>query len=515
VLGTVLGSAVLYWSTEAVIDIRRVMGTANSINSSVDQYIRGRGATVVVRSPPTRRRCHSLEGQVEKLRSRTCVNDILIGHALDATGMDAEITQSSVRGTVQAPPSKSYTHRAILAAGYAEGATVHDPLVSADTRATMRAVEAFGGSVEHRPEAGILDVEGFGGDPSVPDDVVDCANSGTTIRLVTATASLAPGLTVLTGDDSLRSRPQEPLVKAIKQLGARAESTRDNGQAPLVIGGPLPGGTAAIPGDVSSQFITALLMAGPLTDAGIDITLQTELKSAPYVDITLEVLDDFGISARKTDRGFSVGGFQQYDPPGGEYHVPGDFSSMSYLLAAGALAGAEGVTVTSAYPSKQGDQAIVDILAEMGADVDWDRESGAITVSQSTLDGIEVSVADTPDLLPTIAVLGAAADGTTEIVDAEHVRYKETDRVSAMAEALDEMGASVEESEDALTVHGGESDLQGATVDGRADHRIIMALAVAGLVADGTTTVTGADHVDVSFPGFFDVLGGLGADIDT
>ncbi|MEF8901630.1 MAG: 3-phosphoshikimate 1-carboxyvinyltransferase [Halovenus sp.] len=425
--------------------------------------------------------------------------------------MDVEINASRVRGHTRAPPSKSYTHRAILAAGYADGARVNDPLVSADTRATMGAVEAFGGTVTEEDNA--LVVDGFGGEPAVPDDVIDCANSGTTIRLVAATASLADGLTVLTGDDSLRSRPHGPLLRAIKQLGGRAESTRANGQAPLVVGGPITGGTAAMPGDVSSQFVTALLFAGGVTDAGVDISLQTELKSAPYVDITLEVLDDFGVSARKTGRGFSVRGFQQYDPPAGGYTVPGDFSSTSYLLAAGALAADDTVTVAGAYPSAQGDQAIVEILEEMGASIDWDREAGEITVERSALSGIEVSVEDTPDLLPTVAVLGAAAAGTTTITDCEHVRYKETDRVRAMAEALSKMGASVEEEEATLTIRGGESTLQGATVEGRADHRIIMSLAVAGLVAEGTTTVRGADHVDVSFPGFFDLVAGMGGDI--
>jgi 3-phosphoshikimate 1-carboxyvinyltransferase len=423
--------------------------------------------------------------------------------------MDVDISRSTVRGQAQAPPSKSYTHRAILAAGYGDGARVRDPLVSADTRATMRAVETFGGSVESRD--GDLVVDGFAGDPTVPDAVLDCANSGTTMRLATATAALADGLTVLTGDASLRSRPQGPLVRAIDQLGGRAESTRGNGQAPLVVGGPILGGSAAIPGDVSSQFVTALLMAGAATDAGVDITLQTELKSAPYVDITLELLDAFGVSARRTGGGFSVRGRQRYRAD--SYTVPGDFSSLSYLLAAGALAG-ESLTVAGAYPSAQGDQAIVDALDRMGGRVDWDREAGALSVTRSDLTGIEVSVADTPDLLPTLAVLGAAADGTTTITDCEHVRYKETDRVRAMAEALDSMGGAVEEREATLVVHGGETNLEGATVDGRRDHRIVMALSVAGLVADGTTRVTGADHVDVSFPGFFDVLADLGADIE-
>ena len=423
--------------------------------------------------------------------------------------MDITIGTSTVAGTAQAPPSKSYTHRAILAAGYADGATVKAPLVSADTKATMRAVTAYGGSVDRSDEQAI-EVTGFDGRPETPDTVIDCANSGTTMRLVTATAALQDHLTVLTGDDSLRSRPQGPLLDAVGQLDGRAESTRENGQAPLVVGGGIDGGSVSIPGDVSSQYITALLMAGAVTGEGIDIELTTELKSSPYVDITLEVLSDYGVAAERTDDGFTVDGGQRYEPTDGEYHVPGDFSSISYLLAMGALAAPEGMTVTSAVPSAQGDTAIVDILDRMGATLDWDRDSGEIAIEQSDLTGIEVGVEDTPDLLPTIATLGAAADGVTRITDAEHVRYKETDRVSAMAEELTKMGAEVEEKQDELIVYGEDSQLAGATVDGRADHRIIMSLAVAGLVADGETTVTGAEHVDVSFPHFFDLLESLG-----
>jgi 3-phosphoshikimate 1-carboxyvinyltransferase len=424
--------------------------------------------------------------------------------------MDVTIAPSGVAGTTAPPPSKSYTHRAILAGGYSDTTTVRNPLVSADTRATMRAVEAFGGEVTHDPESGTLDITGFDGAPEVPADVIDCANSGTTMRLATATAALADGLTVLTGDESLRSRPQRPLLRAIDQLAGRAESTRNNGQAPLVVGGPLMGGSAPLPGDVSSQFVTALLFAGAATDAGIDIALQNELKSAPYVDITLDVLDSFGVSARQTGRGFSVGGRQSYHLRNDAYSVPGDFSSISYLLAAGALAGEGSVTVTEVYPGPQGDQAIVEILEEMGATIDWNHETGELTVTANALSGVEVGVADTPDLLPTLAVLGAAAEGATTITDCEHVRYKETDRVSAMAESLTAMGATVEEHEDELVIDGDESTLQGTTLDGRADHRIVMALAVAGLVADGETRIEGAEHVAVSFPDFFDVLESLG-----
>ena len=444
--------------------------------------------------------------------------------------MDAHVSRSAVSGRVRAPPSKSYTHRAILAAGYSAGALVRNPLWSADTKATARAVERYGGTVDRtsRREDGTLDVDGFDGHPDVPADVIDCANSGTTMRLTTATAALVDGGTVLTGDASLRSRPQGPLLDALEQLEARAESTRGNGQAPLVVFGPTDGGAVSIPGDVSSQYVTALLMAGAVTEEGADVELTTELKSAPYVDITLDVLDAFGVSvdviggaedgdiASAGADGFHVPGGQSYEPTDGEYSVPGDFSSMSYLLAAGAVAAEQGeaVLVAGAHPSAQGDAAIVDVLDRMGATIEWDRDNGHVRVERSPLSGVTVDVGDTPDLLPTIATLGAVADGETRIENCEHVRYKETDRVTAMAEELEKLGAEVTEEPDVLTVTGGESELSGATVDGRGDHRLVMALAVAGLVAEGTTTVRGAEHVDVSFPGFFDALYDLGASVN-
>ncbi|ELY65876.1 3-phosphoshikimate 1-carboxyvinyltransferase, partial [Natronobacterium gregoryi] len=308
--------------------------------------------------------------------------------------MNVTISPSSVRGTVRAPPSKSYTHRAILAAGYADGATVQNALWSADTRATAAAVDLFGGEVE-RLEDATLEIEGFDGRPDVPADIVNCENSGTTMRLVTAAAALADGTAVLTGDESLRSRPQGPLLEAIADLGGEAYSTRRNGQAPLVVTGPIAGTGVSIPGDVSSQYITALLMAGAVTDEGIEIGLETELKSAPYVDITLEVLEAFGVEARHTDDGFAVDGGQSYSPEGREYAVPGDFSSISYPLAAGAIASDEGLRIEGAQPSAQGDTAIVDVVERMGAGVDWDRETGTIEVSAGSLEGIEVSVEDT------------------------------------------------------------------------------------------------------------------------
>ena len=426
--------------------------------------------------------------------------------------MDATVGRSTVSGTAYAPPSKSYTHRAIFAGGYAEGVLVRRPLVSADTRASLRAVSAFGASVDERDDS--IDVAGFEGAPGVPADIIGCANSGTTMRLALGTASLVDGMSVLTGDSSLRTRPQGPMLDAIEQLGGRAVSTTGDETAPIVVEGWRGGGTVEIPGDVSSQFVTSLLMAGAVTAEGIDVELTTGLKSSPYVDITIDVLDSFGVEVETHEDGYSVPGGQFYEPAGGEYTVPGDFSSASYLLAAGAIAGDE-VQVRGVYPGPQGDAAIVSILDRMGASVEWRREDGVIVVERSSLSGVEVDVGDTPDLLPTVAVLGAVASGTTRITNCEHVRYKETDRVSAMAEALQRMGARVTEERATLTIHGDETDLSGVTLDGRGDHRIIMSLAVAGLVADGETTITGAEDVAVSFPDFFEVLYDLGASVAT
>ncbi|RQG89662.1 3-phosphoshikimate 1-carboxyvinyltransferase [Natrarchaeobius chitinivorans] len=423
--------------------------------------------------------------------------------------MDVRVYPTGVDGTVRAPPSKSYTHRAILAAGYAGGGVVRSPLVSADTKATARATRLFGGDVAREDE---ITVDAPAEWPTTPADVIDCANSGTTMRLTIATAALADGTTVLTGDESLRSRPQGPLLDALEDLGSEsAESSRGNGQAPVVVSGPVEGGSVSLPDDIPSQYISALLMAGPKMADGVEIELDSPPKEVPYINLTIELLDSFGVQVADTDGGYAVSPDQSYereDP----YVVPGDFSSISYPLAAGAVAGE--VTVSGAQPSAQGDSEIVSIVKDMGADVSWDEENGRISVSSQPLSGIEVDVTDIPDLLPTIAVLGAVADGTTTMTNCAHVRQKETDRVEAMTEALTKMGASVSETEDTMTVHGGETELTGATVEGRSDHRLIMALSIAGLVADGPTTIRGAEHVDVSYPQFFDHLSELGVEVD-
>jgi len=420
--------------------------------------------------------------------------------------MKLTIQKSGIKGVVNAPPSKSYTHRAVAIAALSKSATISNPLLSEDTKATIRASEAFGARVESKK--GALIITGFDGKPATPDNVIDVANSGTTLRMMTAIASLANGSTVLTGDASIRTRPNTPLLNALNDLGAEAFSTRNNGMAPLVVRGKMRGGRVYIDGSISSQFISALLIACPFAQNKTAISIKGELKSRPYVNITLKMLRDAGAKIIEEGQGtFTIPQQQEYNLK--SYNVPGDFSSASYMMAAGALCGE--VTIKNLFPSEQGDIALIEMLKEMGAQVSWNEKKGEVKVSKSELKGITVDVGKTPDLVPTLAVLGAAAEGTTVIENAEHVRYKETDRLHAMTVELKKMGVDIKEETDRLIIKGG--TLKGATVHGWDDHRIVMALAVAGMVA-GNTTIDSVESVSISYPGFFEELRKLGAVIE-
>lgn len=420
------------------------------------------------------------------------------------------IDQSTITGTIPAPPSKSYSHRAIVVASLSNESEISYPLLSEDVLATISASRSIGADVRVSKSGDRLIVRGVPR-PKVADDVIDVQNSGTTLRFFTAITSLAPGISVLTGDASIRTRPNAPLLYALRDLGADAFSTKGDGTAPIVVRGPLEGGSTAISGSISSQFISALLIACPLANEDSAIAIEGELKSRPYVDVTLEVLREAGIVIDERDDSgglrFVIEGNQSFDLR--RYTVPGDFSSSSYLLAAGALTG-EDVTVRNLYPSAQGDSAIVQILEEMGADIVWNRKTGEVRVNRSDLRGVTVDVGGTPDLVPTLAVLGACASGEMRIVNASHVRYKETDRLHAMAVELAKMGVSIVEKEDELVIHGG--TVHGASLHGWHDHRIVMALAVAGLVA-GDTKIDTAESVAVSYPEFARDMRQLGGEM--
>jgi 3-phosphoshikimate 1-carboxyvinyltransferase len=418
--------------------------------------------------------------------------------------MIASVERSAVSGEVYAPPSKSYTHRAILITALGPGGTVKRPLLSADTRATVAASEAFGARITLSDE---VKIEGVSDRPQTPEDVINVLNSGTTLRFCSAVAALTDGA-VLTGDASIRTRPNGPLLSTLSELGATAFSIRNNGKAPLVVRGKMRGGTAHLQGGVSSQFLSALLIAAPLAEKDTKIVIEGDLKSRPYAEITLDMLVDAGVSVQAKPQEFFVPGGQSYGLK--SYTIPGDFSSASYPLAAAAVTGSE-VTVKGILPSRQGDSAIIEILNRMGAKVSWDKEKGDLKIKGGDLQGVEVDASRTPDLVPTIAVLGAVASGKTTVMNAEHVRHKETDRLHAMAVELARMGADIRERPDGLEITGGK--LHGASLHGYHDHRIVMALTVAGFVAGGTKIDT-AEAVDVSYPGFFQDMGKLGAKVE-
>lgn len=417
--------------------------------------------------------------------------------------MIASVERSTISGEVYVPPSKSYTHRAILITSLGPGGVVLRPLISADTRATISASEAFGARVTINDD---VRIDGVSGKPQTPEDVINILNSGTTLRFCSAVAALTDGA-VLTGDASIRTRPNGPLLSALNDLGAQAFSIRNNNKAPLVVRGKMRGGTARLNGGVSSQFLSALLIAAPLAEGDTKIIIEGELKSRPYAEITLDMLFDAGVQVIAERQEFLVPGNQTYNLR--SYTIPSDFSSASYPLAAAAVTGSE-VTVKGIFPSRQGDSAIIEILRGMGAEISWDKEKGDLKIKGGELQGIDVDASLTPDLVPTIAVLGAVANGKTVVYNAEHVRHKETDRLHAMAVELSKMGADIKERPDGLEIMGGK--LHGAFVHGYHDHRIVMALTVAGFTTKGTRIDT-ADSVDVSYPGFFQAMKSLGAGV--
>lgn len=415
--------------------------------------------------------------------------------------MRLKVSRSSVHGSVMSSPSKSYTHRAMTLALLAEGTSVlRRPLLGEDTLATLEAVKAFGASV-----AGEDVLEITGGRLRCPENVIDARNSGTTIRLMAGVASLLPCITVLTGDESVRRRPMQPLIEALCSMGVRCESTRGNGLAPLAVRGPNTGAITSIRGDVSSQFISSLLISSAVKDADTDIVLTTPLKSRPYVDITREMMRRFGANCQETPEGFHVPGGQRYLPQ--DYTIPGDFSSAAFPLAAGALTGE--VTVGNLDPSDaQGDRAFLDIMKAMGSRVEW--RGTDLRCASAGLRGTDIDLGDAPDLFPMVAVLCACAHGQSRIFNAAHVRLKESDRIAATAAFLKDMGADIEETPDGCVVRGGRP-LKGTTVDAHNDHRILMAAAVAALVADGETIISDGQCHRISYPGFVQDMRSLGA----
>ena len=417
------------------------------------------------------------------------------------------VERSELSGAAEIPGSKSHTVRAVFFASLADGVSViAAPLDSRDTRAAVQTCRALGAQIQVGPER--WTVEGMGGMVTSPSGPIDVLNSGTTIRVGICTAALGTEWTVLTGDEQIRRRPLGPLVQSLNELGARAFSTRGDGAAPVAVRGPLLGGTTTIDCP-TSQFLSALLINCPLARRDTEIKVGI-LNEAPYVHLTLAWLDRLGIEyCHKGLKHFHIGGQQSYSAF--DRRIPGDFSSATFPLAAAAVTGSTVTLRGLDMTDPQGDKAVIGMLEGMGCEVSVEGED--VTITGKPLTGIEIDMNNTPDALPALAVAGAFASSETRLVNVPQARLKEVDRIAVMHAELAKMGVDSEELENGLIVRGGEP--KGAAVEGHGDHRIAMAMAIAGLAASGTTTVEGAEAVDVTFPDFVKVMWGIGAHMRT
>lgn len=416
--------------------------------------------------------------------------------------------KSRLRGRVLIPASKSHTIRAVAVAALADGhSVIRNPLLSGDSEAAVRCYRALGAEID-TSDPTAWKVSGVGSRIVAPAETIDVLNSGTTLRIAMGSAALAElgGGTTFTGDAQIQTRPVGPLLEALCDLGAECVSLKGNGKVPVRVGGQLKGGRTSIEAK-TSQYVTSLLMCAPLAagDTQIDVTL---LNEPGYVQMTLDWLDKQGIACENDRmRRFHVKGGQRYkayDMP-----VPADFSSATFFLCAGALF-ADGITLEGLdFADSQPDKAVVDYLRAMGADIAID--ANAITVRAAALKGVEIDMNATPDALPAMAVTAAYAEGTTRLVNVPQARMKETDRIACMAQELAKMGAHVEELPDGLVVH--HSKLRAARLDGRSDHRIVMALSLAAMGLDAPCTIDTAEAIAVTFPAFVDLMRSVGADM--
>jgi len=421
------------------------------------------------------------------------------------------ITPSVVTGEVLAPPSKSYTHRAVIAASLAAGESIIEgPLLSADTLYTIDACRSLGAAIELGNNG--LKINGTGGKINITPgrEQIFAGNSGSTIRMIAPLAALATAKIVLDGDSRLRQRPVGDLLSALESLGASARSLANNGCPPIEIrGGKLSRGEVTVSGQISSQHISALLMIAPYIEGGLTIKV-SGLRSRPYLDITLDVMQAFGIEAVNHDyKEFLVKGGQRYQAR--RYRIEGDYSSAAYFLAAGAIGGGPVTVKNLKADSAQGDKYLLNILSAMGGSVEQPEET--VTVSRrDELKGVTINMGDYPDLVPTVAVIAAYAKGKTEMTGIGHLKFKESDRLADTAAELAKMGIKAEVTDDTILIYGGKP--RGAEVEAHNDHRLAMSLSIAVLSANGSSIISGAEAVSKSYPRFFNDLAGLGAKIE-
>lgn len=409
---------------------------------------------------------------------------------------------AQLHGTVRVPPSKSMSHRAILAAALANGTSVLRHLAdSDDIRATMACAQALGADL--RWQNGGLIIRGVEQTP--PSATLDCNESGSTLRFLIPIAAALGIQATFTGRGKLPQRPITPYLEQFPPHGVRFNHCHT---MPFTITGQLQSGRFVIPGDISSQFVTGLLYALPLLKQDSEIAIVGRLESKPYVDMTISVLQQFGIAIQTvSDRLYRIPGGQQYQPC--HYAVEGDYSQAAFFLVAGACQGGLAVDGLKA-GSAQGDRAILDLLMRCGCSIT--RQGETVSVAADRLCAFSADATDIPDLVPILSVLALHCHGKSVITGVRRLRIKESDRLAAVSEVFSALGGRLQADENQLTLYGPAS-LHGAEVDSHNDHRIAMATAIAALGAAGPVTLHTAESVKKSYPNFYQDYQQLGGKI--
>ncbi|MBW1782025.1 MAG: 3-phosphoshikimate 1-carboxyvinyltransferase [Deltaproteobacteria bacterium] len=413
----------------------------------------------------------------------------------------------ALRATVRIPGSKSITHRALIAASLAEGRSVlKDFLKCEDTLHTINALRQIGVDISINGAA--AEIKGRGGrfSHNAIRKEIFLGNSGTSFRLLLSVVALCKGEFLITGTRRMQERPIGPLIEALNRLGVKASCIQKKGYPPVHIeANGIRGGRVSIQGNQSSQFLSSLLLTGPYGDSEIDIAIVGELVSRPYVDMTLHVMNQFGIRVdHDQDNRFKIFSGQTYRAR--EFVVQGDASSASYFWAAAAVTGGTIVTHNiHPYATRQGDIRFLEILERMGCVIE--KGSDRVTVHGGNLSGVEVDMVDLPDMVPTLAAVALFAQGKTIIQNVAHLRHKESDRLRALTLEWRRMGGRIEEFPDGLVIHGG-IPLSGTVVAPHNDHRLAMSLAVVALRVPHLE-IKDKDCVQKSFPTFWNVWNGL------
>lgn len=419
--------------------------------------------------------------------------------------MKCKIEKVLLAGSIDCPPNKSYTHRAIFLSTLAKGQSkISNVLLSRDTLATINACKNFGAQI--KIDDYNLTVQSSG-QIKLQGTRIDASNSGTTIRIAAAISSLSENKITLDGDSSLRKRPMQLLLDALQSLGARCTSTY--GSPPITVQGKIYGGKVSIPGSVSSQFISALMIAAPKIENGIVLDIEGDLVSKPYLDATIATMEKFGAKVE------TISSYKKYKIPRQDYIstnfvIPSDLSSLALLLSAAVLLG-DGLTIHASIGDlPQGDKEIISHLQKMGVKININNDTITVT-SPQFLDGGRFDLSNTPDLLPPMAILALKSKNPIDIYNVKHARFKETDRIAIMASELSKIGVQVQEKEDGLVLQAPKEPM-GAELNSHDDHRLFMAFCIAGMYV-GNCTVSDPESVDVSYPTFIKDMNKVGAKI--